>query len=73
VLDPSHIWYTPCSGIWQTVWLESAPAERIIKIDLDANMNGFSKRPTCYGYPKRSTNERSQCDRAQLRKLELSL
>jgi beta-galactosidase/beta-glucuronidase len=29
VLDPRHIWYTPCSGIWQTVWLESAPAERV--------------------------------------------
>ncbi len=24
-LDPSGIWYTPVSGIWQTVWLEPVP------------------------------------------------
>ena len=23
--DPHGIWYTPVSGIWQTVWLESVP------------------------------------------------
>lgn len=34
------IWYTPCSGIWQTVWLESAPAEHIVKLDLVADMDG---------------------------------
>ncbi|KAH8723474.1 glycoside hydrolase superfamily [Phaeosphaeriaceae sp. PMI808] len=34
------IWYTPCSGIWQTVWLEPAPAEHIAKLDLTADMNG---------------------------------
>ncbi len=26
---PSGIWYTPQSGIWQTVWLERAPKRRI--------------------------------------------
>lgn len=26
VLKPSGIWYTPVSGIWQTVWLEPVPA-----------------------------------------------
>ncbi|HLQ38125.1 MAG TPA: glycoside hydrolase family 2 TIM barrel-domain containing protein, partial [Planctomycetota bacterium] len=25
VLQPNGIWYTPCSGIWQTVWLEPVP------------------------------------------------
>jgi hypothetical protein len=50
VLDPMHIWYTPCSGIWQTVWLESAPANRISKIDLDANMNGYSKKSPLSDY-----------------------
>jgi hypothetical protein len=34
------IWYTPCSGIWQTVWLESAPTEHVAKLDLVADMNG---------------------------------
>ena len=26
---PGGMWYTPCSGIWQTVWLESVPREYI--------------------------------------------
>lgn len=34
------IWYTPCSGIWQTVWLESTPVEYVAKLDLVADMNG---------------------------------
>ncbi|USP78982.1 glycoside hydrolase family 2 protein [Curvularia clavata] len=34
------IWYTPCSGIWQTVWLESTPKDHISKLDLTADMNG---------------------------------
>ena len=31
------MWYTPVSGIWQTVWLESVPSEYIksVKIDTD--------------------------------------
>lgn len=40
VLKPSGIYYTPCTGIWQTVWLESVPASYIegLKItpDVDA-------------------------------------
>jgi beta-galactosidase/beta-glucuronidase len=34
------IWYTPCSGIWQTVWLESVPSEHVAKLDLTADMDG---------------------------------
>ena len=26
---PDRCWYTPCSGIWQSVWLESVPKKRI--------------------------------------------
>jgi beta-galactosidase/beta-glucuronidase len=29
VVNPHGIWYTSVTGIWQTVWLESAPATRI--------------------------------------------
>ena len=29
VLDPRGIWYTPATGIWQTVWLEPVPAAQI--------------------------------------------
>ena len=30
--NPSGIWYTPVSGIWQTVWLEPVPAKYIAGI-----------------------------------------
>jgi beta-galactosidase/beta-glucuronidase len=40
VLDPRGIWYTPVSGIWQTVWMEKVPASHIDHIrvipDLDS-------------------------------------
>ncbi|NRF37588.1 glycoside hydrolase family 2 protein [Pedobacter foliorum] len=29
VLNPANIYYTPTSGIWQTVWMEVVPAEHI--------------------------------------------
>ena len=31
-LRPGGIWYTPQSGIWQTVWLEAVPAVRVERI-----------------------------------------
>jgi hypothetical protein len=34
------IWYTPCTGIWQTVFLESTPSEHVSKLDLSADMDG---------------------------------
>ncbi|RDW57760.1 putative hydrolase [Coleophoma crateriformis] len=39
-LRPSHIFYTPCSGIWQSVWVEAAPSNYITELDIDANMYG---------------------------------
>ncbi|KAI1812628.1 glycoside hydrolase family 2 protein [Poronia punctata] len=39
-LQPSHIFYTPCSGIWQSVWLESVPAQHITQLDVAADMHG---------------------------------
>ncbi len=41
VNDPHGIWYTPVTGIWQTVWIESVPEEYITEIyttpDIDNN------------------------------------
>ena len=41
-LRPEGIWYTAVTGIWQTVWLEPTPAQRIealtITPDIDAGM-----------------------------------
>lgn len=42
-LIPEHIFYTPCSGIWQTVWLESAPSTSIDKLDINAAADGKGK------------------------------
>jgi concanavalin A-like lectin/glucanase superfamily protein/glycosyl hydrolase family 2 len=40
--QPGGIMYTPCSGIWQTVWLEAVPARRIDELlmtpDVDAGV-----------------------------------
>lgn len=40
VLEPSHIFYRPCSGIWQSVWIEKAPMNHITQLDVSANMDG---------------------------------
>lgn len=41
VNDPHGIWYTPVTGIWQTVWIEAVPASYIVSTkntpDLDNN------------------------------------
>ena len=40
-LKPSHIFYTPCTGIWQQVFIEPVPAEGYIQsMQLDGDMNG---------------------------------
>lgn len=43
VNDPKGIWYTPVSGIWQTVWLELIPKNYIrnVKITPDLNRSLF--------------------------------
>lgn len=33
-LDPSGIWYTPSSGIWQTVWMEPVAADHADSLEL---------------------------------------
>ena len=40
---PESIWYTPVSGIWQTVWLEAVPQQYIrnVKITPDLDRNTF--------------------------------
>ncbi|KAI3322374.1 glycoside hydrolase family 2 protein [Xylariaceae sp. AK1471] len=40
-LNPSHIFYTPCSGIWQSVWLESVPTQHVTQLNIAADMNGL--------------------------------
>lgn len=33
-LEPGGIWYTPQSGLWQTVWLEAVPAVSVRRLDI---------------------------------------
>ncbi len=35
------MWYTPVSGIWQTVWLENVPDTYISKIDITPDLEGI--------------------------------
>ena len=37
-LNRGGMWYTPVSGIWQTVWLESVPEQYIETLDIQATL-----------------------------------
>lgn len=39
---PGGMWYTPFSGIWQTVWLESVPRDYIRSVRVDAGTDRFT-------------------------------
>ena len=56
------MWYTPVSGIWQSVWLESVPETYIRKLNVENRgssvtittepaLNGFVKVPELGAYP----------------------
>ena len=40
VSKPEGIWYTPVTGIWQTVWLEAVPASSITGLVLTPDLEG---------------------------------
>jgi len=42
VLNPKGIWYTPISGIWQTVWLEMVPEVSIESLKLTPDLDDKS-------------------------------
>lgn len=42
VLKPGGIWYTPTTGIWQTVWLEAVPVHRITDLVTTPDVDGKS-------------------------------
>ncbi|MFC9913149.1 PA14 domain-containing protein [Streptomyces sp. NPDC127197] len=46
-LDPSGIWYTPSSGIWQTVWLEPVAADHVegLRLTPDADAGTLTVAP----------------------------
>lgn len=53
-ISPSSIWYTSCSGIWQTVWLEAVNAAHIERYEVvpdattgTARIKVIATDPTC--------------------------
>jgi len=40
VLNPKDIWYTPVTGIWQTVWLEVVPVRYISSLVITPDVDG---------------------------------
>ncbi|MCG3123233.1 MAG: Beta-galactosidase [Phycisphaerales bacterium] len=48
VRKPEGIWYTPCTGIWQTVWIEPVPPAGISTVEIvpDLAMGVFKARVT---------------------------
>ncbi|MFI6656427.1 PA14 domain-containing protein [Streptomyces sp. NPDC050523] len=38
-LDPSGIWYTPTSGIWQTVWMEPVASDHVDQLKLTPDVD----------------------------------
>jgi hypothetical protein len=56
VREPKTIWYTPTTGIWQTVWLEPVPKTYIeglrVEADLDGTKGQVVVHVQCRGEPK---------------------
>ncbi|MEV6031078.1 PA14 domain-containing protein [Nonomuraea sp. NPDC052116] len=48
-LDPSGIWYTANSGIWQTVWIEPVAKQRIDRVDTVPDLRGQALYVTVQG------------------------
>lgn len=45
--NPQGMWYTPVSGIWQTVWLENVPDTYIEKIMITPDLDKVNLKVTC--------------------------
>ncbi len=46
---PHGIWYTPSTGIWQTVWIEPVPAARVGRLSMTPDVDGSALRLTVQG------------------------
>ena len=46
VREPEGIWYTPTTGIWQTVWLEPVPETSVESITIEPDFDNKSARVT---------------------------
>ena len=44
---PGGMWYTPVSGIWQSVWLEAVPEQYIRDLYITPDLTGISLQVAC--------------------------
>ena len=54
VNNPNGIWYTPVSGIWQTIWLEAVPQQYIREVRTTPDLDRKTFRvevPVCNAQP----------------------
>jgi len=49
VKKPGGIWYTPCTGIWQSVWMEPVPAAHILDVSLNPDSRQLRLSVSCVG------------------------
>jgi hypothetical protein len=63
VNEPKGIWYTPTTGIWQTVWLEVVPAASIAGVSVVPDVGAGMVRVTVTG---RGTRDEDTVDIAVL-------
>ncbi|KXT04785.1 hypothetical protein AC578_9685 [Pseudocercospora eumusae] len=63
-LNPSHIFYRPCSGIWQSVWLESAPTNYISDLNINGDADGNLNITVGAGSNATSQVEVQVCERS---------
>jgi beta-galactosidase/beta-glucuronidase len=49
VLAPKGIWYTPVTGIWQTVWLEPAPTTHVRSLRIVPNVDRSALDVSVFG------------------------
>lgn len=57
VNKPSGIWYTPVSGIWQTVWLEPVPIQSIVNIKTTPNIDAHKLNVSVVTDEQRATDK----------------
>lgn len=50
VLHPEGIWYTPVTGIWQTVWLEQVPSSGISSVVVEGDLETETAAITVNSY-----------------------
>jgi beta-galactosidase/beta-glucuronidase len=57
VNEPKGIWYTPTTGIWQTVWMETVPAASIADVKVVPDVDASKVRITVLGRGTRETDK----------------